>query len=186
MLRNNLYKNVTEILDLDLDSNLVFNNIIEEYTPIIKDKVSLNNNLYELPFSPPPPKQPSPSHQPSPPKFKKKVDNFFKTSNPKIWGEKIWYSLHNGAAYYPKDPSPITIHKMKGFVKGIPFILPCDECRIHAINYIEERDYELDKICENRKNLFKFFVDMHNFVNLRTNKKKFTKKDVKKIYNIEI
>ena len=75
---------------------------------------------------------------------------------------------------------------MKGFVKGIPFILPCDECRIHAINYIEERDYELDKICENRKNLFKFFVDMHNFVNLRTNKKKFTKKDVKKIYNIEI
>lgn len=91
-------------------------------------------------------------------------------TDPKIWGPKQWYSLHNGAAQYPLNPTSIVRDRMKGFILGLPYTLPCQTCFQHAITYIESKAGELDLIVSSRQNLFKFWVDFHNTVNKRLGK----------------
>lgn len=104
------------------------------------------------------------------------------TSDPKIWGPQLWFILHNGASKYPISASPIYKEKMKDFIKGLPFILPCEKCKIHAIDYIEDYKDKLDDICSGREKLFKFFVDFHNSVNKRYNKPEIDYEYVNKMY----
>jgi hypothetical protein len=75
------------------------------------------------------------------------------------------------------------ISKMKGFVYGLPAIMACKSCSVHALAYIQERDCELDDICSSKNTLFKFFVDFHNYVNERTGKQILSYDDVLKLYN---
>lgn len=103
-------------------------------------------------------------------------------ADPKIWGPKYWYTFHMAAANYPVDASPITAKRMKGFVMAIPYILPCETCRIHASAYIEKHVDVLDDIVSGREKLFKFFVDMHNMVNARLNKQILSYEDAFKLY----
>jgi len=103
-------------------------------------------------------------------------------SDPTIWGPTLWFSLHNGAAKYPTSASKLTKERMKGYIEGIPYILPCKECQIHASDYISNNKDNLELICSTRDNLFNFFVDFHNEVNKRKNKKTITYEDAKKIY----
>lgn len=60
---------------------------------------------------------------------------------------------------------------MKHIIIGIPVLIPCETCKEHATNYIEEHKHKLMEICKTKKDLFKFFVDFHNFVNKRLGKK---------------
>lgn len=103
------------------------------------------------------------------------------TADPNLWGPAFWFSIHNGASKYPVNASPVCAQKMKGFILGMPYILPCDNCSDHARNYIASREKDLDNICSSRRNLFAFFVDMHNMVNNRFNKPIIT---VDQAYNI--
>ena len=115
----------------------------------------------------------------------KKEENQIKkigTSDPKIWGPQLWFILHNGASKYPIAATPIYIQKMKDFIIGLPVILPCEKCKIHAIDYIEEYKDKLDDICSGREKLFKFFVDFHNSVNKRYNKPEMVYESVLKLY----
>lgn len=92
------------------------------------------------------------------------------TTDPSVWGPSFWLSLHNGAVRYPEKASPTYRYRMKGFIQGIPYILPCDECRQHALAYIDSRESQLDDIVSGREKLFNYFVDFHNQVNARYNK----------------
>ena len=103
--------------------------------------------------------------------------------NPNVWGSAFWFILHNGAANYPVSASPITKKRMKGFILGIPSMLPCDTCSNHATLHIEEHKDELDNICSGRETLFKFFVDFHNIVNERYGKTTVSLEDAYKMYN---
>lgn len=103
-------------------------------------------------------------------------------ADPKMWGPKYWYTFHMAAANYPIDASPITAKRMKGFIMAIPYILPCETCRIHASAYIEKQIDVLDDIVSGRERLFKFFVDMHNMVNARLNKPILSYEDAFKLY----
>lgn len=91
-------------------------------------------------------------------------------SDPNVWGPSLWLSLHTGAITYPIAASPITAHRMRGFILGLPFILPCETCSAHAIEYVEKSKPILDHVCSGRQPLFKFFVDFHNSVNARLGK----------------
>ena len=71
---------------------------------------------------------------------------------------------------------------MKGFILGIPVILPCKGCMPHAIAFLEASKPRLDDIVSGRDKLFKFFVDFHNKVNQRYGKKEFSYEDAYKIY----
>ena len=104
-------------------------------------------------------------------------------SDPEVWGPSFWFTLHNGASKYPISASPLVIERMKGYILGIPFMLPCIACKVHATNHIEKHKKDLDRICSGRDNLFKFFVDFHNIVNKRYNKPIVSYEEAYKIYD---
>jgi hypothetical protein len=112
-----------------------------------------------------------------------KTEKSTNTSNPKVWGSMFWFSLHNGASKYPNAPNTIHKERMKGFILGIPFMLPCVACKPEAIGYIESRKQELDQIVSSRDNLVKFFVDFHNSVNRRYAKREFSYDEAKQMYD---
>lgn len=104
------------------------------------------------------------------------------TSDPQIWGPSFWFSLHNGSVRYPIKASNIVAERMKNFILGIPYILPCFECSEHARAHIMNNYANLDDITSGREKLFNFFVDFHNYVNKRYNKKIMSYEDAKKKY----
>jgi hypothetical protein len=56
---------------------------------------------------------------------------------------------------------------MKQFLESLQYTLPCNECREHYGRYLEFNPPKLD----NRRGLFKWIVDLHNYVNNETNMK---------------
>lgn len=113
-------------------------------------------------------------------KFETKT--FENTSDPSVWGPSFWFTLHNGAVKYPINASKHHRERMKGFILGIPSILPCKQCIPHAIAYLESSKPRLDDIVSGRDKLFKFFVDFHNSVNRRYGKPEFSYEDAYKLY----
>lgn len=105
------------------------------------------------------------------------------TADPSIWGPAFWFSLHNGASKYPIQASPICAQRMKGVILGLPYILPCENCSDHARAHIAQNERNIDDICSGRDKLFRFFVDMHNMVNARSNKPQLSIEDAYKIYS---
>jgi hypothetical protein len=104
-------------------------------------------------------------------------------TDPEVWGPSFWFSIHNGSLSYPENASPIVAERLKGFILGLPYMLPCSACRLHAISYIEEKTSKLDEICRGRDNLFNFFVDFHNYVNAKSGKKIYSYEEARDLYN---
>lgn len=115
-------------------------------------------------------------------------EELYNTASPKVFGPPLWFSLHNGAAHYPMNPSPIVKERMKHLILGIPVLTPCKNCSEHATAYVEKNYDNLDDICSSRDKLFKFFVDFHNEVNKRLNKPIMSYEDAYKLYlgNVKI
>jgi len=107
-----------------------------------------------------------------------RVDSF---SNPNIWGPAFWFTIHNGANHYPLMATPIVKERMKGFILGLPEMIPCRNCQEHARVHIEGSD--LDKVCSGRSSLFAFFVEFHNYVNKRYNKPVISVEEAVKLYS---
>jgi FAD-linked sulfhydryl oxidase len=105
------------------------------------------------------------------------------TSSPQVFGPPMWFTLHNAAAYYPENASPLTKERMKNVIIGLPVLIPCAKCKEHATSYIEKHYNDLDTICSGRDSLFKFFVDFHNYVNQRYNKRIYTYDEAMKLYS---
>ena len=101
---------------------------------------------------------------------------------PEVWGPSFWFSMHHGAAAYPKKASPLWRERMKSFIHGIPVMVPCDKCADHACAYIEKRKDDLDEVVKNSENLSTFFVEFHNFVNGRLGKPQMSLEDARKMY----
>jgi len=106
-----------------------------------------------------------------------------KGNDPQVFGPPLWFSLHNASAYYPDRASPLHAERMKHIIIGIPVLIPCGTCKEHAINYIEEHKHHLMEICKTKKDLFKFFVDFHNYVNKRLGKREFTYEEAYNLYH---
>lgn len=104
------------------------------------------------------------------------------TSDPTVWGPSFWFMLHNGASKYPIEASNLRKERMKGFILGIPTMVPCEGCISHAIPYLEAYKPHLDDIVKGRDSLFKFFVDFHNDVNKRLHKREYTYDEVYQMY----
>lgn len=108
------------------------------------------------------------------------------TSDPKVWGPAMWFTLHTFSAHYPiNGGTDLMKEQFRNYIKAIPFLLPCRECSIHAksfIDLVESSDKNLEKVLNNRKNIFEFFVDFHNKVNSRHNKPIMSYKDAYDMY----
>jgi hypothetical protein len=102
---------------------------------------------------------------------------------PEVFGPSMWFTLHNGAIHYPKEASPIVAEKMKGFILGFPYMIPCEKCQHHAIAYIEEHCSSIDEAIKGSDSLFMFFWKFHNYVNERLNKPQISLENAKKLYS---
>ena len=103
-------------------------------------------------------------------------------SDPRVWGPAFWFTLHNGAVNYPIKASPICAERMKGFILGMPVMIPCEKCQDHATSHIEANYYRLNEIVSGREQLFNFFVSFHNYVNERYDKPKMSNEDAYALY----
>ena len=106
----------------------------------------------------------------------------YNTASPQVFGPPMWFTLHNAAAHYPENPSPLTRERMKQIIIGLPVLIPCQNCSEHATAHIEKFYDQLDQICSSRDSLFKFFVDFHNYVNKRYNKPLMSYEKAYKLY----
>lgn len=92
---------------------------------------------------------------------------------PEIWGPHYWYVIHTFAAAYSENPSDLDKEIAVNFIKNLPFILPCHECRNHSFMYMKLHIKQLDKITSSRQNIVHFFRNFHDWVNERLGKKKY-------------
>jgi len=104
-------------------------------------------------------------------------------AKPEIWGPCLWLVLHIGSLNYPKEANNLCKERMKGFILGVPFIISCQNCADHCSAYIDLMTPNLDNIVSYRDNLFKFFVDLHNYVNKRLSKPEMSMQQALKLYS---
>ena len=99
--------------------------------------------------------------------------------DPSIWGEGTWLFLHLGSLAANEQLSPTEAEKYWGFIEGLPYMLPCKNCSVHAQKYVDISRPRRAQICSSREALLHFFVDFHNMVNSRTGKPPITVEQVK-------
>jgi hypothetical protein len=104
------------------------------------------------------------------------------TRNPHVWGPGLWLFLHVSSINYNLS-SKSQISRCETFIKNLPYMLPCHDCSQHAKKYIEDFGSKLDEICKNKRKLFEFYVDFHNYVNMRQGKKIFSYKEAWDMYS---
>jgi hypothetical protein len=102
--------------------------------------------------------------------------------NPAFWGPQLWLYLHTAAACYPLYPNEQEINDMVAWIKTLPVTLPCDSCKMHFKEYIEQNEDQLKTICSSQTALFQFFVDIHNKVNNRNGKRSITYEEARQMY----
>lgn len=100
---------------------------------------------------------------------------------PTTWGPSFWFILHTFSLYYPLFPDTITQNNILLFIKSIPYMIPCEDCKIHALQYINA-DSKLESTVLSKIYLFRFFVDFHNAVNMRFDKRQYTYEECLQIY----
>jgi hypothetical protein len=112
--------------------------------------------------------------------------NNLNSRDPKVWGPSFWFTLHNGAINYPLKGNKICKDRMKKFIQSMEVMIPCEKCSDHATSYISSNFSRLDEIVSTRDNLFKFFVDFHNQINIRYGKPLFSYEEAYKLYSNSI
>ena len=115
--------------------------------------------------------------------IKKERKTYNNTVNPLVWGPSLWLFLHISSIHYDINPNKDKQNRCKQFIMSLPYLLPCIDCSEHAKFYINKIESDLDRICSNRNSLFKFYVDFHNYVNNRHNKKEFSYKEAWNMYS---
>jgi len=98
-----------------------------------------------------------------------KSDKPVMTNSPEVFGPAFWFSFHTGAAHLPENLSPISASRIRAFINGIPELVPCTDCSEHSRAFIEENKARINNF-RRGDDVFRFYVDFHNYVNLRLGK----------------
>lgn len=86
------------------------------------------------------------------------------------WGPHYWFVFHTYSENYPDSPTSIERETANYFIKSIPFLLPCNECKSEAYFYIKAHVELLDIIVSCKTEMVKFFRRFHDYVNAKTGK----------------
>jgi hypothetical protein len=101
--------------------------------------------------------------------------------DPNLWGESGWTFLHYITFAYPDLPSEKDKISAMAFFSQLPYILPCQVCRINLKDHLQK--YPLNKITvQSRFNLIMWLLNIHNEVNIQRKKPIFTYDDAIKKY----
>lgn len=121
--------------------------------------------------------------------FQKPIDMKITTStqgssyDPAAFGPAFWFTIHNAATTYPNRPTDIIQKNMKQLLLNLPLLVPCDVCKEHFYYFLKNSN--LDNVTSSRDSLFKYFVDVHNYVNRRHKKSEMSLIDAKNIYGFD-
>lgn len=87
------------------------------------------------------------------------------SNDPRVWGPHAWIFIHTIASQYPVRPTPSEKQKYKTFFMVLPSVLPCVQCGINMMTYIESNYSAFNQAFDSRQALFQWTVAFHNYVN---------------------
>lgn len=90
--------------------------------------------------------------------------------SPLFWGFAGWFFIHAIALGYPNDPTDTDKEMFTLFFTIIPTVLPCPICGKHFKDNMDKNPIRLT----NKRELFAWTVEMHNFVNESKGRRKLT------------
>ena len=81
--------------------------------------------------------------------------------DPRLWGPSAWTFLHYVALGYPIKPTPGDADDFRSFLASLPFILPCQTCRLNLAAHMNTMPPD-KALAQGRDALFDWTVDLHN------------------------
>ncbi len=87
---------------------------------------------------------------------------------PAVWGPIFWMTIHIVALGYSEKPSYSEKKSAKEFYEGLQHLLPCPTCREHYREHLKNNP--ITPSLDNRRDLFKWTVNIHNSVNKKLGK----------------
>lgn len=97
----------------------------------------------------------------------------------RIWGPHAWEFMHAITFAYPDEPSYEQQESAKEFFYSLEYLLPCPICKYHYSQVIKQKPPNVESSSE----LIIWLFEIHNLVNLNTNKKEIKFEEFIKIYN---
>lgn len=167
--RTNYYKTVSQVFKFDEEHQQQHNNQVQAPSPSAVEEVVKKPETFYV--------------DASDNEDDEEEENYSRQGNlPEVFGPPLWFSLHNASVYYPEIASPVYAERMKNIIVGLPVLIPCETCKEHATVYIEKNKHTLMDVCKSKEKLFKFFVDFHNYVNVRLGKREWSYQEAKAMY----
>ena len=102
-------------------------------------------------------------------------------NNNNVWGPSAWTFLHTITYNYPENPSDNDKKNYHNFFDSLQHVLPCDKCKGHYKQNIQK--YDLNNSLDNRDDLVKWLIDIHNEVNKDTGKRVWSYSEVYNKYD---
>ena len=94
---------------------------------------------------------------------------------PTTWGPFFWHTMHLVALGYPNEPTYAEKRAAKEFYESFTHLIPCPTCKLHYADNL--KNMPVTPSLDNRKDLFRWTVDMHNMVNKQLGKPEYTEAD---------
>jgi hypothetical protein len=101
--------------------------------------------------------------------------------SPSVWGESVWFFLHVGSLACDALISDEDAERYWNFIEGIPLMLPCKKCSVHAQAFVDSERPNRRDITKSRDSLIDFFVKFHNAVNERQSKPLISREDIERL-----
>lgn len=99
---------------------------------------------------------------------------------PEVWGPFFWHTIHIVSLGYPQDPTYSDKKAAKEFFESLQMLIPCPLCRQHYVSHLAKSP--IGPALDNRKDLFRWSIDLHNDVNEMLGKRKYTETEVIQYY----
>jgi len=105
--------------------------------------------------------------------------------DPIVWGPHLWFVLHIITFTYPENPTEHDKRSHRDFFISLGDIIPCEQCQKHYKKHTSE--YPITPHLDNKGDLIKWLIQIHNFVNISLGKPTYTVSDViNKYKNIDL
>ena len=89
----------------------------------------------------------------------------------KYWGPPTWLFMHSFIQLMSDDLYTQNITKIIQFIKSICSLLPCPDCKVHAVVYTKNLN---PRLVPTKEHMAYYLFKFHNDVNKRTGKPIFT------------
>jgi hypothetical protein len=102
--------------------------------------------------------------------------------DPKIWGPFLWYIMHIISFNYPVHPSYADKRIYHDFYVNFKDLIPCSTCRKHYNQNLHINP--ITPALDNRSDLVRWVIQMHNLVNISLGKPTMTVQEVLTAYKM--